>query len=133
VEFCETRRAVSDRASGAENVNEVVKTMGGNISNEVKNAVDMTTRSEENKETVRIEEILRRMSCDKGWVAKEKCKIKEKTGKCERLLLKSNLGRRWIERIRKDGLVPRQIWDFINNFKTMVNDAEGNTGISAEE
>ena len=80
VGFCETRRAVSDRASGAENVKEVVKTMGGNISKEVKYAVDMTTGSEEYKESARIEEILRRMSCDKGWVAKEKCKIKEKLG-----------------------------------------------------
>ena len=95
IEFCETRRAVSVRASGAKNVNKVVRAMGGNISKEVKNAVDMSTRSEENKDTDRIEETLKRMSCDKGWVAIEKCKIKEKTGRCERLLLKSNLDRRW--------------------------------------
>jgi hypothetical protein len=80
-------------------VKDVVSNMGGSMSEEVKSEDDLSTRSEENKGMDSIEEALRRISSDKGWVAVEKSKIKEKTGRWERLLLKSNLGRRWIERI----------------------------------
>ena len=77
------------------NVKEVVSNLGGIMNEEVKSEDDLSTRSEEkNKGTDSIEEALRKISSDKGWVAVEKSKIKEKTGRWERLLLKSNLGRR---------------------------------------
>ena len=49
------------------------------------------------------------------------------------LLLSSNLGRRWIERIKDVGAIPRQIGDFVSRFKTMVKDAERNAVVAVEE
>ena len=48
-------------------------------------------------------------------------------------LLRSNLGRRWIERIKEEGAIPRQIGNFVNRFKTMVKDAEVNAIVRVEE
>ena len=56
----------------------------------------------------------------KACVTKVKDKIKEKTGKWERLLLKGNRGRRWFACMREDGKIPRSVGDFVLDLKTMI-------------
>ena len=70
---------------------------------------------------------------DVGWQPYVKDKIKEKTGKWERFLLKGNLGRRWIERTKEDGTIPRQIGHFVDSFRVMEKDQEVAAGMTAKD
>jgi hypothetical protein len=79
------------------------------------------------------EAALERIKNDEGWVRLEKNNMGKGTGKWERLLLRSNLGRRWMERIKEMGAIPRHIGDFVSNFKTMVKDSELCSGLTVEE
>ena len=94
---------------------------------------DLTTRSSGDMDEDTNKMAWGRIKSDEGWVRSEKNKIQEKTGKWERLLLRSNLGRRWIERIKEEGSIPRHTGDFVSRFKTMVKDAELNAAVNVQE
>jgi hypothetical protein len=84
-------------------------------------------------DTGEIESALWRIENDEGWVRLERNNMEKLTGKWERLLLRSNLGRRWMERIKELGAIPRHIGDFVSKFETMVKDSELSAGMTLEE
>jgi hypothetical protein len=57
-----------------------------------------------------IEAALGRLRSYEGWVRLEENNMEKKTGKWERLLLRSNLGRRWMERIKEMGCNTEAYW-----------------------
>ena len=59
-----------------------------------------------------------------GWRKSVKDSIKDATGKWTRVLLGSNLGRRWIRRAEDEGHIPRQLGDYVSKARVIIEDIE---------